>query len=89
VDTGRTLVSAQGDAIRNITGSWGSPSFGSVEAFYGTASGAFVKGARVNDMATNGGSYAASLSSFDASRVVPTANENRPRNVAVLYCVKN
>ena len=25
---------------------------------------------------------------FDASRVVPTANENRPRNVALLYCMK-
>ena len=25
---------------------------------------------------------------FDASRVVPTANENRPRNVALLACIK-
>jgi hypothetical protein len=27
--------------------------------------------------------------SFDASRVVPTAPENRPKNVALLYCEKN
>jgi hypothetical protein len=26
---------------------------------------------------------------FDASRVVPTATENRPKNVALLYCEKN
>ena len=25
---------------------------------------------------------------FDASRVVPTASENRPRNIALLACIK-
>ncbi|MFS1582944.1 MAG: hypothetical protein ACL7AY_09085 [Candidatus Arsenophonus phytopathogenicus] len=29
-----------------------------------------------------------SVASFDASRVVPTATENRPRNIAFLYIVR-
>ena len=34
------------------------------------------------------GSPAASGVGFDASRVVPTANENRPRNVALIFAIK-
>ena len=34
------------------------------------------------------GTYAYYLTSFDASRVVPTAEENRPINKAVRYFIK-
>lgn len=81
-DAGRALGSPQGDAIRNITGqtsharSWG-----------GAISGAFYQS---GDLSAPSGSGSANgtTSTFDAARVVPTANENRPRNVALLLCIK-
>lgn len=78
VDAGREIGSHQGDAIRNITGA-GAKIIGSAP---GGAFGA--------DAATNvpSGSAAGSLLNFDASRVVPTASENRPRNLAVKWCIK-
>ncbi|MCW3478957.1 tail fiber protein [Neisseriaceae bacterium JH1-16] len=78
VDAGRALGSAQGDAIRNITGNVG--------YLDGGASGAFAGGAQTGILA--GGSTLRYATSFDASRVVPTANENRPRNVALLALIK-
>jgi len=63
----------QGDAIRNITGTVGAVSR------YTSAAGAFW----LNDTSDNwprGSGYPMSRSRFDASRVVPTAAENRPRN---------
>ena len=85
VDAGRTVLSAQGDAIRNITGNVGSVRCETAtspagSALYSTASGAVAGGSGDN---RNGVAI-----SFDASRVVPTANENRPRNVAFLYIVR-
>lgn len=84
VDAGRAIGSAQGDAIRNITGSLG--------ASIGNAGG---DGAiAVDEMnpskakADPTGEYAYPTRSFNASRVVPTASENRPRNVAVLTIIK-
>ncbi|WP_434134730.1 phage tail-collar fiber domain-containing protein [Dickeya zeae] len=85
VDAGRSLLSIQGDAIRNITGAI---SGGSV--FFDAFVGAFY------DYGTRSGVSATSYSSvnlsddfaFDASRVVPTANENRPRNIAFSYIVR-
>lgn len=80
---GRETGAAQGDAIRNITGH---ASEGATTAFLSTAailSGAFTSGAsRVNLVSTfpNEGGYDLM---FDASRVIPTATENRPANVAL------
>lgn len=73
IDASRTAGALQLDAIRNITG-WG----GSTVA-YGF-SGAFYPAA--GRPALGGGGSALSDAMFDASRVVPTASENRPRNIA-------
>lgn len=80
-----SVGTVQEDAIRNITG--GFAAVGAVSVSHAT--GAFY---------TNGGSYyyAATNTSesyptgmvFDASRVVPTSTENRPKNIALLPIIK-
>ncbi|MBS3953065.1 MAG: tail fiber protein [Methylomicrobium sp.] len=89
IDAGRSLGSAQGDAIRNITGSVGSLVIGSRNSFTG-GSGAFATSNFNNGAAdSQAGSYGGATSfSFDASRQVPTAHEARPRNIALLACIK-
>lgn len=85
VDSGRTLLSAQGDAIRNITGNVGVYSDGLLTY----ASGVFSLGpASSNRQDPIPGSGANAYATFDASKVVPTANENRPRNIAFNYIVR-
>ncbi len=71
----------QTDAIRNITGgvSYG---FGS-----GCFSGAFKLRQQVNSALSGGRGYGYTKYDFDASRVVPTANENRPRNLTECYWI--
>lgn len=86
VDMGRAVLSGQGDAIRNITGT-----------LYGLLTTA-TKTSEANQWVT--GALSASLpqgsnagsgqgyrfdATFDSSKVVPTANENRPRNIAFNY----
>ena len=80
VDAGRVLGSAQGDAIRNITGDIG--------PIDGTYTGVFVADYGIGWGATLN-SHGDPAVKFDASRVVPTANEDRPVNVALLYCMKS
>ncbi|EFL9656916.1 phage tail protein [Escherichia coli] len=85
VDSGRTLLSAQGDAIRNITGNVGVYSDGLLTY----ASGVFSLGpASSNRQNPISGTGANAYATFDASKVVPTANENRPRNIAFNYIVR-
>lgn len=82
VDSGRVFGSAQGDAIRNITGSIimdNEP--------VQTATGAFFDDGVASGRGSNNDSSARKLG-FDASRQVPTATENRPRNIAMLACIK-
>lgn len=82
IDAGRALGSHQGDAIRNITGEiWSG-----IEEGQGDGAGAL----RVKSFGRRGGSgsHADHGFTFDASRVVPTAHENRPRNIAMLACIK-
>ena len=82
VDPWRAFGSWQGDAIRNITGTFE----GNVNDGQGAKTGAFYyTGANYNGGDASGGG---GIIGFDASRVVPTANENRPRNVALLACIK-
>lgn len=88
VDGGRSILTLQGDAIRNITGSLGLTSNG----LFSVAGGVFKGSAR----ATNASVYASSTAdsapyssaTFDASTQVPTASENRPRNIAFNYIVR-
>ncbi|MEP9065123.1 phage tail protein [Enterobacter roggenkampii] len=91
VDSGRMLLASQGDAIRNITGGINDIYFGnspsgvgafntggvSDTGYYPTTSGAMLFKRSV---------VASNL--FDASRAVPTASENRPRNIAFNYIVR-
>ncbi|EOG6277451.1 phage tail protein [Citrobacter freundii] len=86
VDSSRALLAAQGDAIRNITGFVSGASGVSFDgfsgAFYDSGSRDANVPASVNRVNYNDDFF------FDASRVVPTANENRPRNIAFNYIVR-
>lgn len=66
----------QGDAIRNITGSF-------IHGFGLTANGCFSKAPTALLGAGNAG-LASGLLYFNASDVVPTADENRPRNRTIV-----
>lgn len=96
VDVGRALMSAQGDAMRNISGTvrlasnsynqntarqmtgvfgWSDSSAGEVTNFSLTA-------------ASNTSNYKNGGFTFDSSAQVPTALENRPRNIAFNFLVR-
>ena len=74
------LGELQGDAIRNIYGSWNSGQYqwSSDGAIYGIKNWSIEN----NDYFQGYRAY------FDASRVVPTANENRPINKSVNWIIK-
>lgn len=86
VDSLRVILSAQGDAIRNITGF---VSGASGVVFDGFGGAFYDSGARDANIPTsvNKANYNDDMQ-FDVSRVVPTANENRPRNIAFNYIVR-
>ena len=93
VDGGRRLGTNQGDAIRNITGAFDTSKGSWAQQFvdFAETSGAFdlIKGNKQwTGDPNNGGNNLPTGFKFDASRVVPTANENRPRNIALLACIK-
>ncbi|HGW9559182.1 phage tail protein [Escherichia coli] len=95
VDSGRSLLSVQGDAIRNITGGFqGRNAATSARLFNAGATGAFRTDGEFGSYAavadTSIGATDDRLASlwFDASRAVPTAVENRPRNVSFNYIVR-
>ncbi|OWF75266.1 phage tail protein [Yersinia frederiksenii] len=87
VDAGRVLLSQQDDAIRNITGTFYIGG-GKQLAGIGTtgAFGAFNVNASLGQQATGQGDIGGI--NIDASRVVPTANENRMKNIAFNYIVR-
>lgn len=90
VDDGRALGSHQGDAIRNITGNL-SAEIGGYSGFnIGNTLGVFQAGTATSQAATGLLGYPGQSKTvtFDASRVVPTADENRPRNNAMLVLIK-
>ena len=83
VDTGRGILSAQGDAIRNITG-W----FGAHATV--VAKPPFVKFS-APEIAENvgvGGGSTRNAVKLDLSLSVRTASENRPRSIAFNYIVR-
>ncbi|HAI2164491.1 putative variable tail fiber protein from prophage (fragment) [Escherichia coli] len=96
VDSGRTLLSSQGDAIRNITGGFGQLRVNSeINAIVDvqSVSGAFYGGTSVRNNINVSMTYANDRKirqdvHFSAANVVPTANENRPRNIAFNYIVR-
>jgi phage-related tail fiber protein len=89
VDGGRALFTAQSDAIRDITGQM----FGVCStATSQDSANDYVKGAFFASAKTGSATLGASTYRYDAyfaaSNVVPTAKENRPRNVAFNYIVR-
>jgi hypothetical protein len=81
---------AQGDAIRNITGAMYGSTSGTVGLF-DSGSGAFYTFNSGRQSVGSSGqwySYVSEGMVFDASLVVPTANENRPINKSVFYLIK-
>lgn len=92
VDSGRNLVTAQGDAIRNITGQFFAGTAGNSQYVFSGANGAFTRSGLPlgPNIAGNSGTgeQRSSGVEFSASLQVPTALENRPRNVAFNYIVR-
>ena len=87
VDAGRVLGSWQGDAIRNIAGNAATYIQDAIQPNgVLSVSNKAKRGIVWEDNWQNFGVQA--QLDFDASRVVPTANENRPRNIALLACIK-
>lgn len=93
VDAGRALLSHQGDAIRNITGSL-TPTVNDISSPFIPTYGPSGALASLQAASTNAISVIAGVVtrqagiSFDASRVVPTAADNRPSNTAFNYIVR-
>ncbi|HHN9180935.1 TPA: phage tail protein [Escherichia coli] len=89
VDSGRSLLSAQLDAIQNIVGS-----FGRTQLFKDAVySGPFRQDEMLLSLGLTpspegGGGYGAANWTFDASRAVRTATETRARNIAFNYIVR-
>jgi phage-related tail fiber protein len=87
LDPSRGIGTFQGDAIRNITGNFNS--FRS--AWSALAGGAFAPdgtNGNYNFVGTSSQTENSRRFNFDASRVVPTDNENRPANVTVTHIIK-
>ena len=85
-----SLGELQGDAIRNITGTMGGSASDKAGLWdYGT--GVFYQfnlGKNSVEYSRQYYNYVSQGMGFDASRVVPVANENRPVNKAVRYFIK-
>ena len=85
VDSGRAILSLQNHAIQNITGS-----LGSIRTALTTPqlTGAFYLDSGGAGGITGAGGTSYPSVGFDASLVVNTAAETRPRNIAFNYIVK-
>ncbi|PIT58333.1 phage tail protein [Snodgrassella alvi] len=89
VDTGRIFGDTQADAIRNIVGQSEVFHVQTLGNRYNTNGAIETLRSEVRRGSVNvGESDNLSTIHFDASRVVPTASENRPRNIALLACIK-
>lgn len=96
IDRGRAFGSAQGDAIRNITGEAKFGYDGDTVYDHNAAastSAIYYPNRKAQDTVNNMSLVSNSANNwrplvFDASRAVPTADENRPRNIALLACIK-
>ncbi len=92
LEAGREIGSVQGDAIRNITGSYVSQRSDGVAGGRGYVNpiteGAFTRGPSVAGGLATATEKSGNFLRFDASRVVPTAKENRPKNLAYKIQIK-
>lgn len=90
VDPGRLLGSVQKDAIRNIAGWFGGSAAGDITTVFSESAGAFFGADDRKGMVSAQESEVHRYKhvKFDASRMVPTAEENRPTNVALIAQIK-
>ena len=91
VDSGRALLSYQGDASRNITGSFGGTTNNDTCSVLGQGAGVFANGTSL--VTPTNGSVIGSATrpvtmTLDISRQVPTASEFRPRNFALNFLIR-
>ena len=86
---GLSVGQTQGDAIRNITGRFG-PLDNDLKSYLKTMlDGAFYLIEEEQYFGLNGSwNNNNPLVGFDASKVVPTAEENRPKSLALKLCIK-
>ena len=88
IDRGRALGSAQGDAIRNITGKIGMIRRTDMQDHI-APSGVFSEQKKISSQLGAGARDDwLTITEFSAANVVPTADENRPRNIDLLACIK-
>ncbi|HCN8158080.1 TPA: phage tail protein [Escherichia coli] len=92
VDGGRALLSAQGDAIRNIAGEMDftlSSLATSNGVLYNKSTGTrYVERALVSSNPTVDDKWKDRVIAIDASWTVPTTTENRPRSIAFNFLVR-
>lgn len=90
LDAGRTVGSVQGDAIRNIAGTYYAGRITWTGAGGVVANGPFFDAGEMYSAipGSSSGSGGNRGIGFDASRQVPTAAENRPYNIAVIYAMR-
>ena len=89
VDPGRTLGTKQPDTIQNITGEYiGSATI--ANAGHNGTGAIYTTGDHSRNGGYNGGGNQATNQRIvmDASRSVRTSNETRPKNIALLPCIK-
>ena len=92
-DQDREFGSFQGDAIRNMKG-WLGSNFDNIATLTGVDGALFYTPGRTKKYPSSvypgltGINEIPLYAHFDASRVVPTASDNRPKNVALLPCIK-
>ncbi|WP_254592995.1 phage tail protein, partial [Pectobacterium polaris] len=83
-DHARLLLSEQNDAIRNITGSFQTFDYNGY-----SPTGVFSHQSRSgSSVSGTPQAWSHSVVQIDASSTVPTADENRPKNIAVMFIIK-
>ncbi|MGY1509145.1 phage tail protein [Aeromonas hydrophila] len=88
IDVGRTILSSQGDAIRNLIGSIQTDNGWMVTSGTGVMRPVGSQSPLTKNQTTTGTVSTYAAWDMDASRAVPTASENRPRSVAFNYIVR-
>lgn len=84
IDVNRSWATKQSDAIRNITGTFD----GNADDGQQWKTGAIYFKSQIGGGANGDGKSWSGIIGFDASRVVPTASENRPVNMAFPCYIK-
>ncbi|MCV8470610.1 phage tail protein [Escherichia coli] len=93
VDAGRALLSAQLDALQNITGSFSAATAGATQLgmFVNSEGGAFYPGSQTTyppSATATTGNQRANTMYFDAGRVARTSTETRSRNIALNFLIR-